>query len=45
MVPKRAMGKDLPPEPFTQDEGINPALSEQLLSQYPAVFKENGSVT
>ena len=26
-VPKRAMGKDLPPELFTQDEGINPGLS------------------
>jgi len=45
MVPKRAYGKPLPPEPFTQDEGINPALNEQLLSQYPAVFKEGGSVT
>jgi acetyl-CoA C-acetyltransferase len=45
MVPKRAMGRDLPPEPFTQDEGINPGLNEQLLSQYPAVFKEGGSVT
>ena len=44
-VPKRAMGRDLPPEPFTQDEGINPGLSEQLLSQYPAIFKEGGSVT
>jgi len=45
MVPKRAYGKELPPEPFTQDEGINPGLNEQLLSQYPAVFKEGGSVT
>ena len=45
MVPKRAMGRDLPPEPFTQDEGINPGLTEQALSQYPAVFKESGSVT
>lgn len=45
LVPKRAMGRDLPPEPFTQDEGINPGLSEQLLSQYPPVFKEGGSVT
>ncbi len=45
MVPKRAMGRDLPPEPFTQDEGINPGLSEQALGQYPAVFKEGGSVT
>lgn len=45
MVPKRAMGKELPPEPFTQDEGINPGLNEQLLSQYPPVFKDTGSVT
>ena len=45
LVPKRAMGRDLPPEPLTQDEGINPGLSEQTLSQYPAVFKEHGSVT
>ncbi len=45
MIPKRAYGKELPPEPFTQDEGINPALNEQLLSQYPSVFKEGGSVT
>lgn len=45
MVPKRAMGRELPPEPFTQDEGINPGLSEQVLGQYPAVFKEGGSVT
>ena len=45
MVPKRAYGKELPPEPFTQDEGINPALNEQTLGQYPAIFKENGTVT
>lgn len=45
MVPKKAYGKELPPEPFTQDEGINPALNEQMLGQYPAVFKENGTVT
>ncbi|MBI3996031.1 MAG: thiolase family protein [Candidatus Omnitrophica bacterium] len=45
MVPKRAMGRDLPPEPFTQDEGINPGLNEQVLSQYPAIFQEHGSVT
>jgi len=45
LVPKRAMGKELPPEPFTQDEGINPGLSEQVLSQYPAIFQEQGSVT
>lgn len=45
LVPKRAMGRELPPEPFTQDEGINPSLNEQTLSQYPAIFKEHGSVT
>ena len=45
MIPKRAMGRELPPEPFTQDEGINPGLNEQVLGQYPPVFKENGSVT
>jgi len=45
LVPKRAMGRELPPEPVTQDEGINPGLSEQLLSQYPPIFKEGGSVT
>ena len=45
LVPKRAMGRDLPPEPVTQDEGINPGLNEQLLSQYPPIFQEGGSVT
>ncbi len=45
LVPKRAMGRDLPPERFTQDEGINPGLTEQTLGQYPTVFKESGTVT
>jgi acetyl-CoA C-acetyltransferase len=45
LVPKRAMGRELPPEPFTQDEGINPGLTEQVLGQYPAIFKEKGTVT
>ena len=45
MVPKRAMGRELPPDSFTQDEGINPGLSEPVLSQYPPVFQERGSVT
>ncbi|MBI4313656.1 MAG: thiolase family protein [Candidatus Omnitrophica bacterium] len=45
-IPKKAYGRELPPEIMTQDETINPALSEQILSQYPAVFKkEGGSVT
>ncbi len=45
LVPKRAMGKSVPPEPVSQDEGINVALNEQTLASYPAVFKEGGSVT
>lgn len=45
MVPKKAAGKEMPPEPFTADEGPNPGLTEQILSQYPAIFRENGSVT
>lgn len=45
LVPKKAYGKDLPPEPFVQDEGINPALNEQMLSHYPPIFKEDGTVT
>ncbi len=44
-VSKKAFGKELPPEMITQDEGINVGLTEQILSQYPAIFKENGSVT
>ncbi len=44
-VPKRAFGKELPPEVISQDEGINVGLTEQILSQYPAIFKENGTVT
>ncbi len=44
-VPKQFYGKELPPEIFSQDEGPNPALNVQTLSQYPALFKENGSVT
>src|SRR3989338_7072283 len=45
LVPKKVLGKNLPPEPFAQDEGPNPALTEQILSQYPTVFRENGTVT
>lgn len=44
-VPKKSFGKELPPEIITQDEGINPALNEQMLNQYPAIFKEGGTVT
>lgn len=45
LVPKKVLGKDLPAEPIAADEGPNPGLTEQILSQYPAIFRENGSVT
>ncbi len=45
MVPKKIFGKDLPPEPFAADEGPNPGINEQMLSQYPTIFRENGTVT
>ncbi len=45
MIPKSVYGKELPPEIFAQDEGPNAALNAQTLSQYPPLFKENGSVT
>jgi acetyl-CoA C-acetyltransferase len=45
MIPKRLYGKEIPPETFGQDEGPNPALNVQTLSQYPPLFKENGTVT
>jgi acetyl-CoA C-acetyltransferase len=45
MVPKKAAGKEVMPEPFSQDESINPALTEQQLSLYPPIFKEGGTVT
>jgi acetyl-CoA C-acetyltransferase len=45
-VKKKVMGKEMPPEIVSQDEGINPALHEQTLSLYPATFKkEGGTVT
>ncbi|MBI3999568.1 MAG: thiolase family protein, partial [Candidatus Omnitrophica bacterium] len=44
-VPKKVLGKEVPSEPITADEGPNPGLTEQILSQYPAIFRENGSVT
>lgn len=45
MVPKRAAGKEVTPEPFSQDEGPNIALTLQQLSLYPPIFKEGGTVT
>jgi len=44
-VPKYAAGKKMPPEIFSQDEGINIALNEQQLALYPTIFREGGSVT
>lgn len=44
-IKKSVYGKELPPEIFAQDEGPNIGLTEQLLSQYPTMFKENGTVT
>src|SRR3972149_9253014 len=44
-VSKKVMGKEVAAEPITEDEGPNAGLTEQILSQYPAIFKEQGSVT
>ncbi len=41
-VPKKMAGKEMMPEPFSQDEGPNVALNEQQLSLYPTIFKEEG---
>ena len=45
MVPKKMAGRAVTPEPFSQDEGPNVALTEQQLALYPPIFKEGGSVT
>ncbi|HNV86557.1 MAG TPA: thiolase family protein [Candidatus Omnitrophota bacterium] len=44
-VEKSFYGKPLPSETIVQDEGPNIGLTEQLLSQYPAIFKEDGTIT
>ena len=44
-VSKRVAGREVAPDVITQDEGINVALSEQMLASYPTVFKEGGTVT
>lgn len=44
-IPKKMAGKEVTPELFAQDEGPNVALSEQMLSLYPTIFKEGGTVT
>jgi acetyl-CoA C-acetyltransferase len=45
IVPKKAAGREMVPEPFAQDEGPNVALNEQQLALYPPIFKEGGTVT
>jgi len=44
-IPKKVAGKEVTPETFSQDEGPNIALTEQMLALYPTIFKEGGSVT
>lgn len=44
-VKKKAMGKEMPPEIISEDEGPNPALNEQMLSLYPTTFMDGGTVT
>ena len=45
LIPKHVAGKEVASEPFSQDEGPNIALTEQMLALYPTVFKEGGTVT
>ncbi len=42
VVPKKAGGRKVAPEPVTQDEGINVALTPQSLALYPTIFKRDG---
>ncbi|MBI2870911.1 MAG: thiolase family protein [Candidatus Omnitrophica bacterium] len=44
-IPKKMAGRVVPSEIFSEDEGPNVALTEQMLSQYPTIFKEEGTVT
>lgn len=44
-VEKKVAGRPVAPEIVSQDEGINPAMNLQILSLYPAIFKEGGTVT
>src|SRR5689334_1787979 len=46
VVPKKAGGRAVAPEPVTQDEGINISLTPQSLALYPTIFKrDSGTVT
>lgn len=44
-IPKKMAGREVTPETFAEDECINIGLNKQMLSLYPTVFKENGTVT
>jgi acetyl-CoA C-acetyltransferase len=44
-IPKKVAGREVAPTVLSQDEGPNIGLSEQQLALYPALFKENGTVT
>lgn len=44
-IPKKMAGREVTPETFAEDECINIALNKQMLSLYPTVFKEGGTVT
>ena len=44
-IPKKVAGREVAPETFAEDECINVGLSKQILSLYPTVFKEDGTVT
>lgn len=45
VIPKKVAGREVAPDIVTEDEGINVALTEQLLASYPTVFKQGGTVT
>lgn len=44
-IPKKMAGREVTPETFAEDECINIGLNKQILSLYPTVFRENGTVT
>jgi acetyl-CoA C-acetyltransferase len=44
-IPKKVAGREVAPETFSEDECINIGLTKQILSLYPTIFKEGGSVT
>ena len=44
-VRKKRSGKEVAQETISEDEGPNAGLTEQTLSQYPVIFRQNGTVT